>query len=88
MLLGRGGMGEVFLCRDSTLDLLVAVKFPTHDLRGRFLDEARNASRLNHPNIARLYHFDYEQGGRPFIVMEYVEGQCLSENPEEGRFRR
>jgi tetratricopeptide (TPR) repeat protein/predicted Ser/Thr protein kinase len=82
--LGRGGMGEVFLCRDSTLDLLVAVKFPTHDLSGRFLDEARTASRLNHPNIARLYHFDYEEGGRPFIVMEYVEGQCLSEFIRQG----
>ena len=84
-LLGRGGMGEVFLCRDAVLDLIVAVKFPTHDLSGRFLDEARNASRLNHPNIARLYHFDYEPEGRPFIVMEYVEGQCLSEILKAGK---
>lgn len=83
-LLGRGGMGEVYLCRDSALDLPVAIKFPTQDLSGRFLDEARTASRLNHPNIARLYHFDYEPGGRPFIVMEYVEGQCLSELIREG----
>lgn len=82
--LGRGGMGEVFLCRDAVLDLLVAVKFPTDALSPRFIDEARNASRLNHPNIARLYHFDFEPGGRPFIVMEYVDGQSLSELLDSG----
>lgn len=82
--LGRGGMGEVFLCRDTVLDLPVAVKFPRDPPGPRFLDEARNASRLNHPNIARIHHYDYEPGGRPFIVMEYVEGRCLSELIDQG----
>jgi tetratricopeptide (TPR) repeat protein len=78
-------MGAVFLCRDAVLDRLVAIKFPSEDLSGSFLEEGRHASRLDHPNIARLYHFDYEPHGRPFIVMEYVEGCRLSDELKAGR---
>jgi serine/threonine protein kinase/Tol biopolymer transport system component len=82
-LLGAGGMGEVYLARDSKLDRLVALKIlPWHfvadtERSARFQREARALSTLNHPNLVTIYEVG-EAGGVHFIAMEYVEGQTLS----------
>jgi serine/threonine protein kinase len=82
-LLGAGGMGEVYLARDSKLDRLVALKIlPWHfvadvDRATRFKREARALSSLNHPNLITIYEVG-EADGLHFIAMEFVEGQTLS----------
>lgn len=87
--LGAGGMGEVWLARDTRLDRTVAIKtlpaeFATDDrLRMRLEREAKAISSLNHPNICTLY--DVGDGdGFPFLVMEYVEGESLAERLARG----
>ncbi|MEU4470982.1 serine/threonine-protein kinase [Micromonospora sp. NPDC023888] len=87
-LLGRGGMGRVWLARDEMLHRDVAVKEivpPTwladHDraeLRSRTLREARAAARLNHPAVVRLYDV-IPVDGSPWIVMEYVPSRTLQD---------
>jgi tetratricopeptide (TPR) repeat protein/predicted Ser/Thr protein kinase len=83
--LGEGGMGVVYLAEDTLLGRRVAIKFPTAAPanRQRLLAEARAASSLNHPNIAAVYDCgEYED--HPYVVMEFVEGQNLSELLREG----
>ncbi|HEU4713146.1 MAG TPA: protein kinase [Pyrinomonadaceae bacterium] len=82
-LLGAGGMGEVYLARDTKLDRLVALKIlPWHcvadaDRLSRFQREARALSSLNHPNLVTVYEVG-EANGMHFIAMELVEGNTLS----------
>jgi serine/threonine protein kinase/Tfp pilus assembly protein PilF len=80
--LGEGGMGVVYRARDTHLDRLVAIKVLRPDAvanperKRRFVQEAKSASALNHPNIIHIYDISND-GGADYIAMEYVAGQPL-----------
>src|ERR1044071_8021625 len=78
-LLGRGGMGEVYLARDLRLGRLVAVKILTTqqpDLDERFLAEARATAHCQHENIVVIHEVGTHRG-HPYMVFEYLDGQTL-----------
>src|SRR5262245_23648025 len=79
--LGSGGMAEVYLANDLELGRRVALKIlagfaSDQDRMRRFVQEARVASAINHPNVATIYEVR-EADGVFFIAMEYIEGQTL-----------
>ncbi|MDH3890465.1 MAG: tetratricopeptide repeat-containing serine/threonine-protein kinase [candidate division Zixibacteria bacterium] len=82
--IGAGGMGEVYLAEDTKLKRKVALKFlPSHlisnaEVRTRFVREAQTVAKLNHPNVISIYEVS-ELSGRPYYVMELVEGETLEE---------
>ena len=84
--LGEGGMGTVYVAEDTVLGRRVAIKSlkiasvpgQTH-FRTRFLREARAASLLNHPHIATVHDYGETEDGQPYLVMELIDGQSLSE---------
>jgi predicted Ser/Thr protein kinase len=83
--IGRGGMGVVYRAHDMLLDRTVAVKVLTRrglgsQGRARLLREAQAAAKLNHPNIVTVYDAG-ETDGLPFIVMEYIPGASLHDQP-------
>jgi TolB-like protein len=87
--LGEGGMGEVYLAEDTLLDRKVALKFLSERFqedptaRKRFLREAKSAAAIDHPYICNIFDVG-DEGGRSYIVMEYVTGQTLEERLREG----
>jgi len=87
--IGQGGMGEVYLAQDTTLDRKVALKFLPEELeqdpttRKRFLREAKSAAALDHPYVCQIHEVG-EVEGKSFISMEYVQGTTLKEKLTEG----
>jgi eukaryotic-like serine/threonine-protein kinase len=82
--LGSGGMSTVYLARDETLDRAVAVKVMHREMSEqadqleRFRQEARAVAKLSHPNVVAVIDAG-EDGGHPYIVFEYVEGETLKQ---------
>ena len=82
--IGQGGMGEVYLAQDTTLDRNVALKFlpdfmqEDPSARKRFLREAKSAAALDHPYICKIYEIG-EAEEKSFIAMEYIQGATLRE---------
>src|SRR5215510_1115531 len=80
--LGSGGMGEVYKARDTRLNRTVAIKvlpedkIVNADRKRRFVQEARSASALNHPNIV-VIHDIHQENGVDYMVMEYIAGKTL-----------
>ncbi len=88
--IGQGGMGEVFLAEDTSLNRKVALKFLPPEMQRdatahkRFIREAHSAAALDHPYICHINDIA-EAEGKDFIVMEYVDGQTLMEKLRRGR---
>ena len=82
--IGEGGMGEVYLAQDTKLDRKVALKILPADVAAhpdrmrRFVQEAKAASALNHPNIITIYEIDETDSGH-FIATEFIDGETLRE---------
>ncbi len=87
--IGEGGMGIVYKAEDTRLDRTVALKFLPPELlrekeaKKRFIQEAKAAAALDHPNICTVYEVD-EADGQTFIAMSYIEGQSLKDKLKEG----
>jgi formylglycine-generating enzyme required for sulfatase activity/serine/threonine protein kinase len=87
-MIGQGGMGEVYLAENDLSGQRVALKVVSPELmkdkgvRARFLEEARVMSRLKHPNVVQLQNF-FEEGGRFFMVLEFVPGRELDDMLDE-----
>ncbi|MEJ2494910.1 MAG: protein kinase [Ignavibacteriaceae bacterium] len=85
--LGEGGMGEVYKAQDTKLDRFVALKFlpsqltASEDDKARFIQEAKAASAMNHPNVCTIYSIE-EYSGQLFIAMEYIEGKTLKDKKD------
>jgi serine/threonine protein kinase len=81
--IGEGGMGVVYLAEDTHLRRQVAIKFLSaannQNYRARFLREARAISSVSHPHIAIIHDYGETPDAPPFIVMEYIKGETLSE---------
>jgi TolB-like protein/Flp pilus assembly protein TadD/predicted Ser/Thr protein kinase len=92
-LLGKGGMGEVFLAKDTRLDRSVALKLMSAELardpnqRLRFETEAKAASGLNHAHICTVHEVGETEDERPFIVMEYVDGETLDKACQQRKLK-
>src|ERR1700761_2032579 len=87
--LGSGGMSTVYLAKDTTLDRPVAVKVMHREMSeqadqlARFRQEARAVAKLSHPNVVAVIDAG-EDGGYPYIVFEYVEGETLKARINRG----
>jgi len=87
--IGAGGMGEVYLAQDSNLDRKVALKLlpsevaSDHERMRRFIQEAKAASALNHPNIITIHEVG-QFDSRHFIATEFIDGQTLRQMMRRG----
>lgn len=90
--LGSGGMGEIYKAQDTRLNRFVAIKVLTRsttsdaDRRRRFMQEARAASALNHPNIVTI-HDVLSENGADYMIMEFVQGKTLADLIPKGGLR-
>jgi eukaryotic-like serine/threonine-protein kinase len=90
--IGAGGMGEVYLARDTKLDRKVALKILPADVAAdrnrmsRFVQEAKSASALNHPNILTIHEVG-ENAGINFIATEFIEGETLRQRMQGARMK-
>jgi len=88
--IGRGGMGVVYKAEDIKLQRMVALKFLPHewvsdpDARDRFIQEARAASALDHPNIYTIYEIGEAENDRMYIAMAFYEGESLRDKVKRG----
>jgi len=91
--IGEGGMGVVYKAQDTKLDRFVALKFLASELtrdataKQRFIQEAKAASKLDHPNICTIYKINETEDGQLYIAMAYYEGETLKEKTDEGPLR-
>jgi serine/threonine protein kinase/Flp pilus assembly protein TadD len=92
-IIGSGGMGVVYLARDTRLDRSVAIKSLPPELinnataRTRFMREAKLLASMNHPNIAVIHDIIEQTEGNSYLVLEYIPGQTLAELITEGQFK-
>ncbi|MGB8957755.1 MAG: protein kinase [Candidatus Aminicenantales bacterium] len=92
--IGRGGMGVVYKTEDIKLKRPVALKFLPHqwvsdpDARERFVQEARAASALDHPNICNIYEIGEAEDGRMYIAMACYEGESLRDKIKRGPLKQ
>ena len=90
-VLGRGGMAIVFKAKQLLMDRSVAIKMMLPEVAKdkttaqRFQREAKNASRLRHPNVITIYDYGVTPEGQPFIVMDYLQGNSLEDILEQER---
>jgi serine/threonine protein kinase len=87
VLVGRGGTAEVWAATDTSLDRTVALKLVTvaHDeSAARAADEARTLAQLSHPNLVQVFDAGTDGTGRPWVVMEYVDGDTLADRMRKG----
>jgi serine/threonine protein kinase len=84
--IGEGGMGTVYLARHTTIGRRLAVKLLhteyVRSYKGRFLQEAKAASLITHDNVVQITDYGETHSGQPFLVMEHLEGECLSNTLE------
>ena len=92
--LGSGGMGVVYLAQDPRLDRSVAIKLLPPDLtrdetaKQRFLQEAKAASALDHPNICTIFEINETDDGQLYLVMAHYDGETLKERISRGLLGR
>ncbi len=92
--IGRGGMGVVYKAEDIKLARTVALKFLPHqwtsdpEARERFVQEARAASALDHPNICNIHEIEETEDGRMYIAMAYYEGESLRDKLKRGPLKK
>src|ERR1700722_5562125 len=91
--LGEGGMAEVWLGRNLHLSTPVAIKFlneqyaARQDVQARFLNEGKRQGNLDHPNIVKVFGFDYV-GTQGFLILQYIEGEPLDVRLQRGLLNR